>query len=278
MGTMTLHTTALDASRGIARSTRPRLAAATALVTLSIAACGRFRFTPSADDSGPGGGLLDSSPPGPTLVQQSTSFMTPVSSLTGTLPRAPTPGNLLVILAAYLEGNLQPPLGGGVTDWRFADGSIIHSNIEIWYGVVSAQPDAAVTISAAMTNSTTPILATVRLQILEWSGLVATKQEVLDAASAGSGGVSPASAPTIMTTHPADLVVFGISDLDETSMIGAPTDGPWQALDPIKVLDDSIQRSWYRTISTAGSLAPAVADPAAKPKWDAAIAAFKVAP
>jgi hypothetical protein len=215
---------------------------------------------------------MDSTPArGAVLVQQtSASTDATVATLSASFAHPTIVGDLLVIVGASTSGPLDRKnvTGGGVTQWAVAAASPTNANMEIWYGVVSSASSAPVAIGLQEAQD-------LRLNVTEWSGLVATQLDALDGTGSQSGTASPALASPI-DTHAAALVVFGVSSLEPSSGFGTPSDGPWTAMDPIALDDRCVQLSWYQNRPAATSLQPMVS--VTGDGWDAAIAAFKVAP
>jgi hypothetical protein len=105
----------------------------------------------------------------------------------------------------------------------------------------------------------------------EWSRLDGANP--FDVAVASSGNTSPASAGSISTTAPRDLVIFAVNSYLPNTF-GAPTGGAWTMLDT--QVGDSMQTVWFALVDTPGPVAPTVEE--SRHAWDAAIAAFRTTP
>jgi hypothetical protein len=221
------------------------------------AGCGRVGFdTYAAADA-----LTGDAGAGALLVQRAVDSMGSATTLSVTLPAPPASGHLLVMVGGS-NINALVSISGGSPAWTRAAFSTTNPNIEIWFGIADGTP--SVTIAAAGLTGMT-------LLVSEWSGLVTTNP--LDLATATSGSASPASAGTITTSHAPDLLIFGAADYVPNTF-GTPTGGPWTLLDSIT--SNSIQTVWYRVATTTGTYEAQV--PETLHRWDAAIAAFRIAP
>jgi hypothetical protein len=198
------------------------------------------------------------------LQRQVTNHAENATTLSATLPAAPAANHLLIMIGANLSGSLATVSGGGAM-WTRAAHSVIHSNVEIWYGVTNGS-SATVTIARPSTA------AAMWMSVSEWSGLAATN--TLDQASADHDGINPVTAGSITTTHAPDLVVFAATTALPNTFT-SPTPGTWTALQGI-VSATHMQNVWYRTVTTAGAQAPQVLENRAE-GWEAAIAAFRIA-
>jgi hypothetical protein len=242
---------------------------------MSLIACGQVNAqshdsgvdapsVPSAD-AAPDAGTNAS---GAAFVQQSVGSTPSALTISATFSAATTIDDLLVIIGASTDDALQMMniTGGGVSTWSIAAASAAHANIEIWYGLVTTSTDEPVTIGHSRQGD-------LRLNVSEWRGLAT--QDVLDSANALDGTSSSASAQPL-DTHAPDLIVLGAANQGSNSSIGSPSEGPWSALKPIALGDTAVQSSWYQTLPATAAVQPMV--PTTGEGWDAAIAAFKVAP
>lgn len=241
-------------------------ACATWLVLLGCTAslgCGRIGFEARA--TGDAAGMPDDAPgtdASPTmLVQRASDSLASGTTLSVTMPAAPAIGHELVMVGGSNIASLAS-ITGGSANWTRAAGSTAYPNIEIWFGV--ADGTATVTITAIGTTGLT-------LALSEWSGLATVAP--LDMATAASGTTSPASAGTITTTHAPDLVIFGAADY-LVNTFGTPTGGTWTMLDT--TMSSSMQSVWYEVATSPGAYQGQVSETVHM--WDAAIAAFRIAP
>lgn len=254
-----------------------------AILGISITACGKVEIdapgtdapttdgpaadAPATDAPATDAPATDAAASGGVLVQQVIASTAHGTTISASLTSAATVGNLLVVFGASAGGPLDRVTGGGVASWMFATGSAIKANTEIWYGVVTTASQTPVVIAYDLG-------ADLRLDLTEWSGLVAS-QDVLDLAASQSGASTPASTPAI-TTRAADLVIFGAAALDPTGTFHDPSGGPWTALTPITVSGAATQAAWYQIRPAAAPIQATVAVPGSS--WDTSIAAFKLAP
>lgn len=205
-------------------------------------------------------------PPGmPVVVQQAKASAPNGSPLSVTLPSPPTSGDLLVMVGAANHGGLAGVSGGGVATWTRAAQSLINANIEIWFGVTTGSSS---TVAISFPANQLPIW----MAVSEWSG-VATSN-IIDGARATAGTASPAGAGAITTTNPQDLLIFGVADSAPNTW-GVPSQGAWTAMTSIST-PAIAQLAWYQVVSSSGSYGPQVSETAHA--WDAAVAAFRVAP
>jgi len=204
------------------------------------------------------GGAIDSRPI-ELLRQQITNYADTGPSLTATLPAPPTSGRMLVMIGANVSGALTSVTGGGTT-WTLATSSTRYANVEIWFGITDG---SSATVTITLNGSSSPIW----MSVSEWSGLAA-----LDAARSTFGATSPASAGAITTTGP-DLLLFAVAD-SVPNTFGTPTPGTWTAMTGTTGMYTQLE--WYRTEMVAGTYVPTVSETAGA--WDAAIAAFHIAP
>jgi hypothetical protein len=218
-------------------------------------------------DSPPADALPPDAPPGvtATLVQQTTKGDLSVSPLVAVLPSLPTKNNVLVMVGAATPGALASVSGGGVATWKNAAMSTANCNVEIWYG---ESDGSSASVAIAYPNNT----GLIWMNVSEWSGLVAAGP--LDMATASNGLTGDATAGTITTTHAHDLLLFAVTDHSPVTF-GGPTPGSWSAMTTI---DDNgcMQAPWYADVTTTGAYAPSTTQN--NSGWEAAIAAFKIAP
>lgn len=208
----------------------------------------------------------DAAPPGVQLRQQAVNADPGTDSLSITLAASPQLGNLLVMVGGNVSGALTVVQGGGVATWTRATRSLVHQNVELWYGVVSQVGNQTVTIQ--LPGST---LATT-LWVGEFDGLAIGLP--LDGAVANDGVTSVATTGAITTQHPDDLLVFAVA-CTSPNTFGTVTPGTWSAADQASSTETS-QGVWYQIVASAGSYAPSI--PVSCLRWDAAIAAFELAP
>ena len=203
---------------------------------------------------------------GPALVQQATASApntnAPVAAM---LSSPPISGHLLVMVGAAEHGGLSTVTGGGVPTWTRATRSVTNSNVEIWYGVTDG---SSATVAITFPAFTLPIW----MAVSEWSGMASAN--VLDGARSTAGTTSPASAGALATTHAHDLLIFAVTD-NTPNTFGAPTQGAWTAMTGVTAAP-LVQATWYREVAATGSYNPTVTETGHG--WDAAAAAFRVAP
>jgi hypothetical protein len=224
--------------------------------------CGRVGFDARVDGALDGAvdGASDA-PSGPSLVESHGAADPNVTSLSITFS-ALTPGNVLLLLGGGHLSQILTPTGGS-TAWQRATYSTVNPNIELWYGVADGAGDTVTITATGVTGMS--------LWVGEWTGLATTN--MLDAASSGNGGATPATAGSITTIDPDELVIFGATSYLPNTF-GTPTAGPWTQYDvPI---GDSMQRVWTRLAGAPGTFAPTVSQTANA--WDAVIASFRTAP
>jgi hypothetical protein len=77
----------------------------------------------------------------------------------------------------------------------------------------------------------------------------------------------------ITTSHAPDLLIFGVADYLPNTF-GTPTGGPWTMFDT--VMSNSIQTVWYQVATSPGVYEGRVSETVHM--WDAALAAFRIAP
>ena len=202
------------------------------------------------------------------IVQENVGTDPNAKNLTVILPNATTVGNVLVMVGASRDSPLSSGTGvtgGGVSpSWTFAIRSTTNADIEIWYGVVSS-PSKTVTLTAAGAGH-------IRANVTEWSGLIAA----LDGKNAGAGTGRSASAGSITTANPKDLIIFGVDDGVPNSF-GTPTPGTWTPMMSVTEGDfGCMQFLWRQTVSATATFSPTVTETSGQ--WDAAIVAFKIQP
>jgi len=237
--------------------------------TCEATAIGVDASLPRPDAPGPDAFVqLDAPQKTAQLVQQAANHAD-ADTLTITLPQAPAAGDVLVFVGGDIHSELDSAtgvVGGAVPTWKRATFSAINSNIEIWYGVTFGTTRDIVIHGIA--GDTHAIFGNVS----EWSGLVTTSA-LLDGAHATDGLTSPADPGTITTTNMRDVAFLGVADLTPNTY-GTPTPGTWHAMTGIDA-DVSIG-VWYRNIGIPANVHPTVTETANS--WDAAVAAFEVAP
>lgn len=197
----------------------------------------------------------------PRLVQETVDSKGAVTTLSVTLPAAPTIGNMLIFVGGSNIAALAT-ITGGSTAWTRAIKSNINPNIEIWFGV--ADGSSTITIDAS-------VLTGMTTSVSEWSGLPTSGP--LDTARAMAGTSSPASTGMLTTTNANDLLISGVADYLPTA-IGDPTTSGWTKLNTVS--SNSIQTVWYQTTTAIGTYDATLAS--ASNRWDAAIAAFRISP
>ena len=201
------------------------------------------------------------------LVQQAANHAD-ADHVTITLPAAPVAGDVLIMVGADIHKGLDAVggvTGGGVTTWKRASVSAVNTNCEIWWGVTDGS-SRDVTIHGVVGDTSAKFG-----NVSEWSGLVTVSP--IDGASALDGLASPADPGAITTANAHDLLVFGVGD-GVPNTFGAPSPGAWTALTPIA--PDITLSAWYRIQTVAGTVHPTVSETAWE--WDAALAAFQIAP
>ncbi|HEX3761509.1 MAG TPA: hypothetical protein VHW23_22585 [Kofleriaceae bacterium] len=201
----------------------------------------------------------------PVLVQEATHGASSGSPLTVTLPSLPTAGDVLIVLAGAAQAPLSGVSGGGVAEWTPAARSPINCNEEIWYGTSDGTSAA---VSILLPGNMNVIFG----HVSQWHGLATTP---LDAATASSAAASPVTPGTLMTRQASDLLVLAASEPLPVTW-GEPAPGSWTALKMVTAAPCA-QAAWYRFVTGAGNYAPTVTE-SGTGKWDAATAAFAVAP
>jgi hypothetical protein len=208
----------------------------------------------------------DGSAPDAVLVQQGVAYAaTSDAPLSLTLSVAPGVGHVLVMIGAAEHGPLTSITGGGVAAWMRATSSTTNMNIEIWYGTTDG---SSATVMSHFPQSHLPMW----MHIAEWANL--STAATVDQTSSGAGATSPASAGAVATMHGHDLLVFGVSD-QAPNVFGTPVPGAWTPLASISETD-VVQSAWYRVVAATATYAPSVGETAGS--WDAALAAFAIAP
>ncbi len=201
------------------------------------------------------------------LVQQAVNHVDG-DAVTISLPAAPTSGNVLLLVGADIHRGLPSVggvTGGGVATWNRAAFSAVNTNVEIWWGITDgSSPDVTIHGVAGDTSAKFG-------NVSEWSGLVT--QAPVDGAHALDGTTSPADPGAMTTTNAHDLLVFGVGD-GAPNTFGVPAPGAWIPLSPINA--DITLAAWVRIQTTAGVVHPTVTETAGA--WDAAVAAFQIAP
>ena len=202
------------------------------------------------------------------LIQQATNHAD-ADTLTITLPQAPAAGDVLIFVGGDIHAELDGTtgvVGGAVPIWKRATFSVINTNIEIWYGVsLGSTRDIVVHGIAGDTHA-------IFGNVSEWSGLVSSGA-MLDGAHANDGLTSPADPGAITTTNMHDIAILGVADLTPNTY-GTPTGAVWHAMTGIDA-DVSIG-VWWRNVGLPLTVHPTVSE--TDNSWDAAVAAFEVAP
>jgi len=196
------------------------------------------------------------------LVQQATAGSAATLTVDGNLSCPPVMGDVLVIVGAAVNNELDKPTGGGVTTWSSIVRSDQQANVELWIGVVDTTPSTAVKITCSMCTATEQMW----MLITEWSGLMNANLVEAKQGSMGSGsGVATTAA--VSTLHAPDLLIFGVS-----TTANSATDIPgWTALDVIKE-EIITQYAWYQVTPTPGDYSAAVA---VTGRWDAVLGAVR---
>ena len=201
----------------------------------------------------------------PMLIQQATNYGELVETLSVTLPTAPAANRVLVMIGANVSGSLTTVSGGGAT-WTRAAQSLINSNVEIWFGVTNGTSS---TVTIAKPGSAAPTW----MHVAEWSGLATTNS--IDTARADDGAGATITAGSITTTTTRDLLLFAATASSPTTF-GTPTPGTWVTLQGITSTTFS-QGEWYRIVTANDTFAPSVTQTGSG-NWEAAVAAFRIAP
>lgn len=201
----------------------------------------------------------------PTLVQEATAGASSGSPLTVTLVNRPAAGDVLIVLAGAGQAPLSGVSGGGVATWTPAARSPVNCNEEIWYGTSDG---TSAVVSILLTGNKDVIFG----HVGQWHGLATAP---LDVAVAGSAAAGPAAPGTLVTRQAHDLLVLAASEPLPVTW-GEPAPGSWTALKMVTAAPCE-QAAWYRLVTETGSYAPTVTE-SGTAKWDAATAAFTVAP
>lgn len=212
------------------------------------------------DGRGPDGASAQVRP-----VQQTTAHATAANAVTATLAQAPASQDVLVVVGGAEKAPLTSIVGGGVASWNRASYSTVYENVEIWYGV-TAGTDPLITIRCEEGCATGPMW----MAVSEWSGVSAASPFEVGTGSAGTG--ASASPGAIQTLAAPDLLVFAVSDTTDIGL--TPMPAGWSPLAQVS-FGSIVQRQWYAIAPTPGSYTAAVD---ATSSWDAAIAAFELAP
>jgi hypothetical protein len=208
----------------------------------------------------------DALQPDAVLVQQGVAYATSSNApLSLTLSAVPDAGHVLVMVGAAEHGPLTSVTGGGVATWKRATRSTMNINIEIWYGTSDGS-------SALVTSNFSPSHLPMWMLVAEWANLATAMP--LDQTSFGAGMTSPATAGAVATTHGHDLLVFGVSD-QVPNVFATPAPGTWTPLASIMEAD-VVQATWYQVVRVTDTYTPSVGETAGS--WDAAVAAFAIAP
>lgn len=206
----------------------------------------------------------DAPPPTTMLVQQQIASDADAASVTATLGRRPTSGNVLIAVGASDRFLLATPVGGGVVSWTLATGSNSYANVELWYGVTDGT-DAAVTVSCLCGDT-----GNMRLWVGEWAGLAT--DNLLEAAVSMDGSSRPGSAtvPALTTVDSDDLLIFAVSVFGSITS-EASGGGTWTRLDSVPV-SPAVQSEWYQLVKARGSYTPTAG---VNGDWDALLVAFR---
>jgi hypothetical protein len=201
---------------------------------------------------------------GPLLIDQSVNTMVSALTLSTTFTRPLTPNDVLVLVGGAGTGILSVS-GGGVSAWTQAVASYTNKDIEIWYGVSDgSSPTITITANGTANN--------MRISVSEWAGLSTTSP--LDQVGHASNTTTAPATATVTTVNARDLMIFAVADAASTTF-GTPAPGTWTALTDANN-SVTVQSAWFEAVSNASSYIPTVSQTGAK--WDAAIAAFRVAP
>lgn len=208
------------------------------------------------------------------LVQEVTEMAMSETMLEATLPADPIEGNVLLMVGAGPGWFLSTPRGGGVSTWTSAARSIANNNVEIWYGLVDG-PNAPVVIAYPSGQGNADAMW---MSLTEWSGLATTA--LYETGSGGNGSPDLATAGTVETLDAPDLLVFAVTGTGNISSVvtdgvaAGAGDGSWTPLKRINA-DSITQAAWYRVVPSAGPYMPQTM---VASEWDAAVAAFRIAP
>jgi hypothetical protein len=207
--------------------------------------------------------LADGPQGGPLLIDQSANTMVNALALSTTFTQPLIPSDVLVLIGGAGTGIVS--VSGGGVSWTQAVASYTNKDIEIWYGVTDGSSPTITITANGMANN-------MRISVSEWAGL-STTSPLDQVGHASDTTLAPATA-TVNTVNVRDLVIFAVADAAPTAF-GTPAPGTWTGLTDA---NDSVtdQSAWFEAVSSAGSYIPTVSQTGAK--WDAAIAAFRVAP
>jgi hypothetical protein len=203
--------------------------------------------------------MPDASTPLPRLVQQATNYATPATTVTATFQASPTVGNILVAVGGCPQGSLAS-IAGAATTWQRAVFSAINANIEVHVAVANGERSVTIGLPACTSYMS--------LSISEWENIAMSP---VDQVGYNDGLASPASAGSIAIASVPRLVLFSVASYTPNTF-GTPSDGPWSELVPID--EDVEMRTWYRVVTTPGTLAPTVTE--TRHEWDATLVSLKV--
>jgi hypothetical protein len=197
----------------------------------------------------------------PRVIQQITHGAVATSD-SCTLPAPTTVGRTLVFVGATAGSAVLSIVGAGVT-WQPVIQSTANSNMEIWYGNVTAASAAPVTYTGTIVSA---------MQC--WVGEVTGLNRSVDAMTANFGSPGPALPGPLVTTNPHDLLIVGYSNFSQTTWT-VPTQGPWT---PLGELDQSgrSQIVFGQAVTSPGTWNPSITQTSADPRWEAAAAAFPI--
>jgi hypothetical protein len=227
---------------------------------------GSCEVTVAPDDAAPSDQALPDvaidAPTGPMLVQQVIASADRAATLGATLPAAPAPGNVLLMIGGNQHTSLTSVTGGGAT-WTKITGSNENANIEVWFGIADGSHTPVMLDCAVSGCETQPIW----MHLSEWSGLAGAS--AVGPSIASNGLTSPVHVGSITTTA-TNLIVFAFSDASPNT-VGVPAPGTWTKLDevmPVAVM----QNAWY-LVGGPGTYGPAVTETAHS--WDAALVVLR---
>jgi hypothetical protein len=217
---------------------------------------------PSDDAPPPPPADMPPPPPAPQLVQQEIATTMTGDTLAVTLPQAPVPGNVVVMVGGGVSAGIDV-ISGGAATWTVATASTIQSNAEIWFAVADGTRTVTIHIPGSVDQS-------IFMNVSEWSGVAAVG--TLDIARHRSGSLGgPASTP-VLTTSARDLIVLGVSTF-LPSTFGSPG-AEWTEVTEAETAD-IVLHAWY-VVEPPGTYSPTV--PITSEFWDAAIAGLKASP
>ena len=195
-----------------------------------------------------------------SLIQKKDGSSTSATALVVTLDALPQSGNTLVVAVVNNGGYVTSITGGGVTWGAAVVRSGSHVPAEIWAGVVTGTPAAAITINV-------PVGA-IAAKVMEWSGGLATDVTAL------ATNISTTIDPSAITPTANNTLVVAVGGTGAAISAG-PTGG---FTDQTTVTPGSLV--WMGV----GSLLQGTAAPAdttwtiASTGWDAVIASFIYTP